>query len=483
MAAHVPGTTLFDRRLALFIVIGLAVLWWPMLLQGGALLFPDTFSYLRRGGSAVGMLIELVASVFAAPEAGTIAGPGATDGDVIADAVKRGGDNRSLPYSAFVFLTWLPFGLIGTALIQTALVLLTLWSVIRDLVGRLGSISLAGIGAAAAAVTPMPFMASFAMPDVLGAIPVLFAMLLVRGWDGLTRPSQIALVLVTAFATVSHYGNIPLAGACIVLAVAIRLATNRRDGWTVGLAVTPVVLVLGFNAALGRLIYSEASVTPQRVPVLLARSIEDGPARWYLEENCATEAYAICELFDTFPAHVGKILWANGGIEDAPPELKRRIRAEESIILQRAVARYPFAQARSVMRNSVRQLVLVGTDNFTIGEVMQLAPHDFRLIRDQSVARDLLDAMGTAHVLSYAAGAAGLLAFLVVGRPSSGQWAMIAVLGCGVLINAAVFGGLSAPVDRYQNRVAWLVFVFAALFWAEWLARRSSAVGTAAAGR
>jgi hypothetical protein len=32
-----------------------------------------------------------------------------------------------------------------------------------------------------------------------------------------------------------------------------------------------------------------------------------------------------------------------------------------------------------------------------------------------------------------------------------------------LLVNAAVYGGLSAPVDRYQSRLAWLVPALLAL--------------------
>jgi hypothetical protein len=34
-----------------------------------------------------------------------------------------------------------------------------------------------------------------------------------------------------------------------------------------------------------------------------------------------------------------------------------------------------------------------------------------------------------------------------------------------LMANAAVFGGLSAPADRYQMRVIWIVPMVAALFW------------------
>jgi hypothetical protein len=48
------------------------------------------------------------------------------------------------------------------------------------------------------------------------------------------------------------------------------------------------------------------------------------------------------------------------------------------------------------------------------------------------------------------------------------------VVVVGLAANATIFGGLSAPVDRYQMRVIWIVPMIAALFW---LARRNAVQG------
>jgi hypothetical protein len=88
------------------------------------------------------------------------------------------------------------------------------------------------------------------------------------------------------------------------------------------------------------------SLAPNRVPVLLARSIEDGPGRWYLEEECAhVDRYAICELFDEIPRSVFEMLWAEDGIRTATDEQMARIRAEETEIVLAAARRYPLQQA------------------------------------------------------------------------------------------------------------------------------------------
>jgi hypothetical protein len=54
----------------------------------------------------------------------------------------------------------------------------------------------------------------------------------------------------------------------------------------------------------------------------------------------------------------------------------------------------------------------------------------------------------------YAIGVAGLVDCLVL-RDATARRVGIVVLA-GLALNAAIFGGLSAPVPRYQARVAWL---------------------------
>jgi uncharacterized ion transporter superfamily protein YfcC len=44
---------------------------------------------------------------------------------------------------------------------------------------------------------------------------------------------------------------------------------------------------------------------------------------------------------------------------------------------------------------------------------------------------------------------------------------MLFMAVAGLAINAAIFGGLSVPVDRYQGRVIWIIPALAALFWLE----------------
>ena len=94
--------------------------------------------------------------------------------------------------------------------------------------------------------------------------------------------------------------------------------------------------------------FGQASLAPKRYPIQLARSVEDGPGAWYLRDHCATERYAICEVFGPNPPRdVGEFLWSRNGVRyRATAEQMERIRAEESIIVRRAAMAYPGFQLR-----------------------------------------------------------------------------------------------------------------------------------------
>ena len=81
-----------------------------------------------------------------------------------------------------------------------------------------------------------------------------------------------------------------------------RSASSRQpSGWFGGSA-----------AALG-----EASVAPKRLPILLARSIDDGPGARFLAEACPEAGFALCDIF---PAGVPDDLNANSKAADSEQE-------------------------------------------------------------------------------------------------------------------------------------------------------------------
>ncbi|MBL0001064.1 MAG: hypothetical protein IPO97_08675 [Sphingomonadales bacterium] len=69
------------------------------------------------------------------------------------------------------------------------------------------------------------------------------------------------------------------------------------------------------------------SATGKRIPTALARSIAQGPGKWYLEEQCKTPRYAVCEIYGTkIPGTINGFLFDKNSLNDlATPEQMDRI--------------------------------------------------------------------------------------------------------------------------------------------------------------
>lgn len=464
-SAPPPGIAPVSIRGAVMALVAAVVLCWPMLIVSAPLVFNDSKTYMDQGQELLRLLLDMVRS-----------GPDA--------AQQRAGELngrmvRSAIYSIYVFLgsRW-PLGPMVPAIAQAAAVLFLLGALVRREL-QAPPAAIAVVAALVAALTSLPWFASFLMPDILAAAVILYAAMLVRSFETFDLGQRLALGAIAAFATISHYGHVPLAAACTGAALLLLLAQRRLTGAAITAGLAPIVFAIGANAAIGWFAYDGASAAPRRLPILLARSIEDGPARWYLQENCATEPYAICEAFPEIPDRVEEVLWAETGLRNASPELYQRIRAEELAILSRAFVRYPAQQAWSFAGNAARQFVRFGADDFQWGGFVRMEraadntawdPRGFLLVAwDRDRDRTLFDVFGAVQTGSVLF---GLLALIWLARADglrAGRFERetLAIVAVGLIANAAIFGGLSAPADRYQSRIAWIVPALAALFWLE----------------
>jgi hypothetical protein len=219
--------------------------------------------------------------------------------------------------------------------------------------------------------------------------------------------------------------------------------------------------------------FGEASLAPKRYPIQLARSVADGPGYWYLRDHCATEHYAICELYGTNPPRkVGDFLWgANGVRYRATPEQMDRIRAEESTIVRRAAMAYPVQQVSRSATNALSQLFVIGPRELAFG--VRLTGDNPDLIRVYP-DRPVLKAVG--KVLMYLSFFGSILLLIWLRRRlNSSEKAAIGVAAVGLIANAAVCGALSGVTDRYQARVAWIVPALALMILARlWSQRRAA---------
>jgi hypothetical protein len=457
----------FGREGGLFILLGAAAVLWPLLLTGGRpFMMVDTAIYADQGEQIRTVIGGLIASLLApSPDAVEGATPLATGALDTLRAQTAGDDTvRSISYAAFVGLLQ-PLGAFWVLYVQAVLVMAAVYSVVAPHLRHLPRRALAGIALLVLAASPLPTMASFLMPDIFGGVVILFALRLAMGLDALDLKSRITLSAIAIAAITFHYGNIPLAIALFALVASIRAGRRRALGAILVGGGATAVVAIGFNVIVGMVGFDTVSVAPNRAPIVLARSIADGPARWVLEEDCAsdTPTYALCEHWGTdIPDNVGDALWNAGSMEDAPPHLHERIRAEEVPLLTEAFLTYPLQQSWAIVGNAVKQAFRVGTRYARPGELVVRDDGRRTFLPVEGTPFEAIrPALGYLHTASYLAALVGL-AWLRCCRGT------VILLLAGLAVNAAIFGGLSAPVPRYQARVAWVAVVVVSIL----LARR-----------
>ena len=455
--------------------LALAVaLLWPAMLNGGPLIFFDTMHYLQQGASAVDLVLGKIAAL-ASPAVESTAG---ADIGGSHEVEREGSFVRSIIYPAFIYIGSLsPLGFTGFALLQSILVV----ALIGVIAGREAAARPAAAAAAAAVcvtMTALPWTVSFLMPDILAAVAILCAMIVAARLDRIGLIGKLFVFGAATLAALSHYGHPPLYIAASTAALLALLAQRRLSFLAVALTVGPLVATAVASLGVAEAVFDEPSLAPRRLPLLLARSIEDGPALWHLQAHCDDYNYAVCEIWGhEIPNDLGSILWSRDGLmKKATDEQMDRIRDEEFLILGRSLMEFPFEQTWSFAGNAVRQTIMIGLADMSWGRVTEDA--DGRFVREASGSRNAsgLSGVGLAQK-AVVLGSVGLIAFWFFKdglRVGDRERALLFVAIVGLLANAAIFGGLSAPVDRYQARVIWIVPLLAALFWlSRW--RRSAA--------
>lgn len=442
-----------------WVLLGVSVLLcWPMLIVQPPIAFFDTGAYFNRGFQIFAILEQ------ALPFSGNSAAGGG-NAQVATDGAARA--LRSVPYSIFTYGTQLtPFEFFGTAVTQTALVLMMLGGVI----GRVPTViesRAVPLFLGCVFLTALPWFASFIMPDLFAAAIMLYAIVLIGRFDELSWLQRILLALIAAWAIMCHYGHIPLAVAAIGAALGLRLLQWRLRLSVVLLGLAPLGLALVANLLFGLIAFQSSSVTPKRMPILLARSMEDGPARWHLQKHCATYDYAICKILGEIPDTVSGLLFEERGLRNATAAQLDQVRQEESIILLRALQEYPVEQITSFLLNSYDQFVSFGLEDFGQVALERLDDGRVKVVHTKDADRTVYVVFNIVHVLVLLA-TLGVIALMMFRRqfgPEDRAFSVYLVILATLVANAFIFGGLSEPADRYQTRLVWVVPVLTAVFW------------------
>ncbi len=464
-----PTPLLTPRGMVIALALA-GVLAWPMFATGGYLTFADTASYIRGGEIISRMIVNMldISSLWPSGGAESVGDGGAGMAGEMRNERGEPYVVRSFIYSLYTLIAGASIWPAGFAILQTAM---TLWMLFALIGPRAASRPwVLGVGfLAVAALTTLPWFTAYLMPDLLAATVLIYAAILMRRFDDLRPWQRLALGSIASLAIAAHYGHGPMAAGLIGLVLLWRLVTRRLTLAVVVAGIIPVMFSPLANLGASSVALDTPSMAPLRLPILLARSIQDGPARWYLQEVCPEAPLAFCEAFgDNVPTDIGQFLWAENGIDSLSPQLMARIRAEEFRVLALAFRAYPVQQTASLFRNAAQQTVLIGTGQIDISTWSREAGWE---ILATPRSRAVLTAFD--RIVPYATWGAGvLLVLLLLGRRlTRTEREVLAVLVLGHLLNALIFGGLSAPVDRYQSRIAWLFPALAVIVLARLRAR------------
>lgn len=449
------------RRIVLVLLLAVGLLWPVALYQRPAYYF-DSLAYLKQGGKGVALFEARLAQLgIIATSDSTV--QAMTHGPVAARNV------RSLTYSLFAYFARWPSGKMIALVVVQSLVIAWLVALMWEMRAPRAPPAALALGAVVLlAGTTAPWFVSFAMPDIFAGALVVALLLLAFDRARLHWGEQLALAAVATFAVSAHASHILVAllmlGAFALGQLWARWRRSAPLDWR-GLAwlAGPIALGTGMILALSISGFGEVSVAPKRYPFLLARSIEDGPGRWWLAENCATHRYTVCKFAADLPNRANILFGPDGLTARATPEELDAMRAEEAEIVRAATLAYPLHQVRSAASSTLYQItsfklvdaqyrwrIIHYNDTF----LLQPTPSDYWLqwVFDHVILGVLLLSLG----------------YLAISLRSMNRRdiAMLALLTVAILGNAALTASLSAVANRYQARVIWIVPVVAVGFWA-----------------
>lgn len=457
-----------DRILAgRTLLLGLLLL-WPLILAGRPAYIADSASYLKGGKAAVEFVTAKLIHSAPVPLPGAkpvgVSGATAVNDPQNVGAADAAKGARSVTYSVAAYLLrWPGMDMAALAIVQIACAAFV-GAVSLSVLGLSGWRRYILASAILAFATPLAPICVNIVPDIFSGLVIATIIVLTLFLDRISSGVRIALAALTAFSMTAHASVPPLAAGMVILGGVVLLARER------GLAriprawlwlVAPPALGMMLNTAIGYAAFGEVSVAAKRFPTALTRSVVDGPARWYLEKHCATERYAVCEVFGThIPSTINDFLFYDWGLNGrATPEQMDRIRAEEAEIVWKAALEYPGFEAYNLARTIVRQLFRYDLGKSRFKE---------RLAPDAEGAPQLVPSgVNIQPVMIFVSVATSFLLAVCAGwivlrfrRMSKGDRAAILLVLAGLIGNATVVVVFSSLSPRYQARVVWVLPLF-----------------------
>ena len=336
-----------------------------------------------------------------------------------------------------------------------------------------------------AIATPLPWLASWLIPDFPAGLAVLIPFLLLFLCDRLARGTRILLALILYFCLVTHNGTFLVS----VLALPLLLTVGwvgRRGFSRRGLVEVLIVAVASYVSLAGvnAIAYKRWTINVGSQAFLLNRLIGSGLLQPYLAKTCERQPeLLLCPYQDEIGRFVGpdEFLWGKGQLAFRTGATLERTAAAKALVFQ-AIADSPGAVAAAMARDAARQFAMGATPcgsepdssdcfvSYGEGEYVQtrVEAHYPDAFERFLASRQQRGQLGYAawlplHRSVFWLFLVGTLGALLVAERTGDRLAVVlAAYVLGVLVlNAAVHGALSGPVPRYQAKVGWLVVLIA----------------------
>jgi putative flippase GtrA len=354
--------------------------------------------------------------------------------------------------------------------------------------------------AALAAGTSLPWVASFAMPDIFAGVLIATAALLLFFRRDLERWEQIGVIALLGASIVFHGSHLILALALIPVGAALGWMMKaepkllRRYAGLVGCAIAVSVAASWIYA---QAVQWKTGDELRRPPFLAARVLADGPGRAYLRASCAKGAPWVMCRFAKLPLNDSDmILWSakpeDGVFNRSNYEDRVGMEKQESEFVVATLAFDPVGQVLASLQNWGLQLFNFQVDD-PLRRPLVFLVHDYwgktnlvGLLRgvgdcgkwgEKCEPQVRIDDLAVIDGVIVGASAVALLialflpgalreafrgAFAWSSRTCRAAGASLYVVAA-IVLNAGICGMLAGVFPRYQARVVWLLPAMAVL--------------------
>ena len=440
---HSPVLADLSRQ-ALLCALGALILCAPALYNGYPLIFADLLDY-------------------------------GVDGMRIVRAEWPGGNHPPFYGVAIEFLH-LERTLWPVIVVQGLVVTHLLHVVLRALGVQLSAVSFLGLIAAMAALTSLPWYVSVVMPDLFGGIVVLCLFLLIALPHRLNLLEKLYFAALSVACLLFHVSFVPVAAGILALAslaALLRRGQPSRPRLALGFATLLTALVV--SALISIKFWGVPSGPPYSPPYLLAHTLVDGPGKQFLQRQCATEHFVLCDYQEIIPDDVEEFMFRSYSPFFSSWETNK-IRAEAPAIVKGTFAMFPLQTLAAALRDGLTQ---VGTFNTEVAQLEDLPndrggsfgtefairlPFVARGYEGTAQARGLLSPanlapMNAVHAVIVALSTL-LIAVQLVRAARRRDWPVIELLvivAASVVINGMVAGAAVGVFGRFGARVIWLL--------------------------